>query len=222
MHPVCTVTQDRECRGNLDNQDILVRECQDMVAMNKGEALVVLPTEVDTLLDTQPAHNRTFHRVTPASLACPGLATLRPLAIPATTDSHSQHLKEVTPPTTACLVLQVHSMQACLLTQEYHSQASPLDHLVHRVSLGLQTNRKECLKVQDSLMLREAHTYQCLLGVQECLIWVQECQGCHQEDQECLQEDLECHQEVQEDLVCHLEDQECLPEDLVCHQMVHL
>ena len=179
MHPVCTVTQDRECRGN---QDILVKECQDMVAMNKG---------------FWPWWSF-LQRVTPASLTCPGLATLRPLAIPATTDSHSQHLKEFTPPTTACLVLQVHSMQACLLTQEYHSQASPLDHLVHRVSLGLQTNRKECLKVQDSLMLREAHTYQCLLGVQECLIWVQECQ-------ECLQEDLEC-----------------LPVDLVCHQMVHL
>lgn len=211
------VILDRECQAS---RGTLVRECQGMVAMNRGVVLVVLPTEVHTLLATQPTHNRTFHRVTPASLAC--LATLaRPLVTLATTASHSQHPKEVTLPTMACLGLQVRSMLACPLTQEYHSQASLLDHLVHRVSRGLQTNRKECLKDQDSLMLRVVHTYQCRLVVRGCLIWVQECQECPQEDQECHQVDRECPQEDQEDQECPQGGQEWLLVDQVCHRMVH-
>ena len=145
---------DRECQAS---PDTLVRECQGTVAMNRGRVLVVLPTEVDTLLATQPTHNRTFHRVTPASLAC--LATLaRPLGTLATTTSHSAYPKETTPPTMACLVLQVRSMMACPLTQEYHSQASLLDHLVHRVNPGLQDNKEKCMKDQGSLLIRVDHT----------------------------------------------------------------
>ena len=123
---------------------ILERECQGTVAMKKGFFLVVLLAIVDTLLATQPAHNRTSHRVTPTNLAC--LATLaRTPGTLAPTTSHSTYPKETTPPTMACLVLQVRSMMACPLTQEYHSQASLLDHLVHRVhrvSKALHTNRK--------------------------------------------------------------------------------
>jgi len=188
-----------------------------MVGMNREVDLVVLLTEEVTLLATLPALNKTFPRVTPVdSPACLDLATPRHQATPATTDNHSQHLKEDILPTMACQVPGVLSMQACLLTQEYHSQASLRVLRARRASRDLLTNRRECLKDQDSLMLRVDHIYQ---GGQECRIWVQECQECLQEDQECLLVDQGCHQE---DRGCHLEDQECHLEDTTCHQMVHL
>jgi len=208
------VTQDRECQDSLVT---LVRECQAMVGMNRGEGQVVLLTEEVTLLATPPAPNKTFPRVTPVhSPACQDLATPRHQATPATTDSHSQHLREVTLPTMACQVQGVPSMLACLPTQEYHSQASLRGLRAPRGSQDPPANRRECLKDQDSLMLRVDHIYQ---GGQECQIWVQECQECLQEDQVCLLVDQECHQEDRE---CHLEDQECLQEDTACHQMAHL
>ena len=46
-----------------------------MEAMNNEELQVgLLITEEDTLVNTLPTHNRTFHRVTPVSLACQVLA----------------------------------------------------------------------------------------------------------------------------------------------------
>ena len=135
---MCMTILERECQSS---HGVLVRECQGTVAMKKGLFLVVLLATVDALLATKPAHSRTSHRVTPTSLAC--LATLaRTPGTLAPTTSHSAYPKETTPPTMACLVLQVRSMMAYLLTQEYHSQASLLDHLVHRVSKDLHTNRK--------------------------------------------------------------------------------
>jgi len=208
------VTQDRECQ---DSQGTLARGCQGMVGMNREEDRAVLLTEEVILLATLPALNKTFPRVTPVdSPACPDLATHRHQATPATTDSHSQHLKEDILPTMGCQVRGVLSMQECLPTPGYHSLASLRGLRAPRASRDLLANRRECLKDQDSLMLRVDHTYQ---GGQECQIWVQECQECLQEDQGCLLVDQGCHQE---DQGCHLEDQECLLEDTACHQMVHL
>ena len=77
---------ERKCRAS---RDTLVRERQDMVAMSMKAVMVILPTNMDTLLATQSTQNRICHRATP------------------------------------------------------DSQASLLDRLVHRVSQGLQINRKE-------------------------------------------------------------------------------
>ena len=127
---------ERKCRAS---RDTLVRERQDMVAMSMKAVMVILPTNMDTLT--------------------------RPLATLATTASHSQHPMETTLPTIACLVMQVRSMLGCPLDQEHHSQATLLDHLVHRVSRGLQADRKEGPKDQNSLMPRVDHTCQYLLMV---------------------------------------------------------